>query len=117
MAISKNSKRVQFTLNKDKAKEKQIVDFLDGCIDSNAAIKEILFNYIVTNCDTKSMQVTKSEVHQSYTKSLQESNFNNNIVIDSDNKLVEVSNCENKSQQVSELEINELEELNKFIGI
>lgn len=117
MPISKDSIRIQFTLNKRKEKEKLITEFLDGCIDSNAAIKEILFNYIVTHCDTKSMQVTKFEAPQSYAKSLQESNFDNNIVNNSDNKLVEVSNCENKSQQEdkSELELNELDELKKFI--
>lgn len=116
MAISKNSKRIQFTLNLDKEKEKQIAEFLDWCINPNNSIKEIIFNYIVTHCDAQLPQVTQSEVSQNYSKSLKVSNFDNNIVSDSDDKLVEVSNGEEKSHEVTELELNELEELNKFIG-
>ncbi|WP_373899255.1 hypothetical protein ACER0A_002325 [Haloimpatiens sp. FM7315] len=115
MAISKNSRRVQFTLNSSKDKEKEIIKFLDGCIDTNAAIKEIIYSYIVSNCNTKLPQVTQIQVSQSKDKSLQVSNFDNNIVSDSDNKLLTMSNSEQQLPQVSELEQNELEELNKFL--
>ncbi|NFD31053.1 hypothetical protein EXN57_13235 [Clostridium botulinum] len=115
MAISKNSRRVQFTLNSSKEKEKEIIKFLDGCFNPNVAIKEIIFNYIVSNCESKLPQVTHLEVPQSYTKSLQVSNFNDNIVSDSDCKLVEVSNRDKKLHEVNEIEKNEIEELNKFL--
>jgi hypothetical protein len=61
MAISNNSVRVQFTLNITKEKEKLIADFLDGCINPNNVIKEILYNYIVSNSELKSLKVTQSE--------------------------------------------------------
>lgn len=115
MAISKDSRRIQFTLNSSKDKERKIIKFLDGCLNPNVAIKEIIFNYIVTHCDTQLPQVTQSEVTENYSKSLQVSNIDNNIVSDSDDKLVEVSNCEEKSLEVSELEKNEMDELSKFL--
>ncbi|MCW6092925.1 hypothetical protein LAV60_07020 [Clostridium sporogenes] len=115
MAISKDSKRIQFTLNGSKEKEREIIEFLDGCFNPNVAIKEIIFNYIVSNCESKLPQVTHLEVPQSYTKSLQVSNFNDNIVSDGDCKSVEVSNCEEELHEVSEIEQNEIEELNKFL--
>lgn len=99
MTISKNSIRIQFTLNSSKDKERKIIKFLDGCLNPNVAIKEIIFNYIVSQSDDKLVKV---------------SNIDNNIVSDSDNKLVEVSNCEEK-HEVSELEQNELDELSKFL--
>ncbi len=107
MAISKNSRRVQFTLNADKPKEKEMIEFLDGCFNPNVAIKEIIFNHIVSNCEYKLQQVPQSEVLQNHSKSLQVSN--------SDDKLVEVSNGEEKLHEVSEIEQNEIEELNKFL--
>ncbi|WP_205609513.1 hypothetical protein [Clostridium botulinum] len=115
MAISKNSRRIQFTLNTSKEKEKQIIQFLDECLNPNSTIKEIIFNYIVTHCDAPLPQVVQSDISQSYTKSLQVSNFNDNIVSDSDCKSVEVGNYEGKLYEVSEIEQNEIEELNKFL--
>ncbi|MCY6958899.1 hypothetical protein [Clostridium brassicae] len=111
MAISKDSTRVQFTLNSSKDKEREIIKFLNGCVDPKAAIKEIIFNYIVSNCEIQLPQISNIKIPQSYTKSPQVSNYSNSI----DNK---VSNSEDKLQQESEseLELNELEELNKFIG-
>ncbi|MBW9157218.1 hypothetical protein [Clostridium tagluense] len=108
MAISKNSVRVQFTLNLDKPKENQIAEFLSGCMDQNNSIKEIIYNYIVSNSELKSLEVTQIEVTQSDTKLLTMSNsehIDKNIV----------SNSEVKLHEVSELEINELAELSKFI--
>ena len=108
MAISKNSVRVQFTLNLDKPKENQIVEFLSGCMDPNSSIKEIIYNYIVSNGGVKLPLVTSIEVGEGDVKLLtvSESNdINKNIV----------SNSEEKSHEVRELEINELEELSKFI--
>ncbi|WP_061293638.1 hypothetical protein [Clostridium botulinum] len=115
MAISKNSRRVQFTLNADKPKEKEMIEFLDGCFNPNVAIKEIIFNHIVSNCEYKLQQVPQSEVLQNHSKSLQVSNLDNNIVSNSNDKLVEVSNGEEKLREVSEIEQNEIEELNKFL--
>lgn len=108
MAISKNSERVQFTLNKSKEKEKIIAEFLEECIDPNSIIKGILYNYIVSNSGTKLLKVVHSEVTQSDTKLLEVSKselLDDNIVTQSEVKLPEVSN----------LEQNELEELSKFI--
>jgi hypothetical protein len=108
MAISKNSTRVQFTLNKSKEKENQIVEFLEGYIDPNSMIKEILYNYIVSNSDTKLLKATHSQVTQSDAKLLGVSKselLNDNVV----------TRSEEKSPQVSDLELNELEELKKFI--
>ncbi|MPQ32413.1 hypothetical protein E4V42_13325 [Clostridium estertheticum] len=108
MAISKNSVRVQFTLNLDKPKEKQIVEFLDGCMDPNSSIKEIIYNYIVSNGGVKLPLVTPIKVSECDTKLLTVSksdNTNKNIVTQSGEK----------SHKVSELEMNELEELSKFI--
>ncbi|NFC29163.1 hypothetical protein EXN55_12840 [Clostridium botulinum] len=115
MAISKNSRRIQFTLNTDKTKEKEIIKFLDGCLNPNVAIKEIIYNYIVSNCEYKLPQVTDSKVPQSYTTSLKVSDFDNSMVSDGDDKSVEVSNCESELLEVSELEQNELDELSKFL--
>ncbi|KZL93581.1 hypothetical protein [Clostridium magnum] len=108
MAISNNSARVQFTLNKSKDKEKIIAKFLEEFINPNNAIKEILYNYIVSNSDTKLLKVTHSEVTQSDTKLLEVSKselLDDNIVTQGEVKLPEVS----------DLEQNELEELSKFI--
>ena len=107
MAISKNSVRVQFTLNTDKPKENQIVEFLDGCMDPNSSIKEIIYNYIVSNGGVKLPLVTPIEVSVCDAKLLTVSksdDVNKNIVTQSDEKL----------REVSELETNELEELRKF---
>lgn len=107
MAISKNSKRIQFTLNADKEKEKTIIDFLNSCVNPNNTIKEILYN-IVSNGDTKLLKVTHSEVTQSDKKLLEVSEselLSNNLVAQSEERSVEVSN----------LELNEMEELKKFI--
>lgn len=112
MAISKNSVRVQFTLNKDKEKEKIIVDFLNTCINPNNSIKEMIYNYIVSNSDSKLPQVTYSEVTQSEEKLVKVSN-SDDIMLDINNI---VSNSEEKLLEASELEMNELEELNKFIS-
>lgn len=101
MAISKNSSRIQFTLNSNKPAEKIIVDFLDGCIDPNAKIKEILYNYIVTESYSPLLKVSnfeRSEESESdkqlltFTKGdeqlLDLSKFNNEEIykIDSENK-------------------------------
>lgn len=108
MAISKNSTRVQFTLNLDKAKEKQIVEFLSGCMDPNSSIKEIIYNYILSNGGVKLPLVTQIEVSKCDAKLLtvsESESIDKNIVSNSDTKLLEVS----------ELEMNELDELSKFI--
>jgi len=108
MAISKNSVRVQFTLNTDKDKENQIIEFLNGCIDPNNSIKQIVYNYIVSNGDIKLPLVTRCEVSESDTKLLTVSksdDIGKNIV----------SNGEIKLHEVSELEMNELDELSKFV--
>jgi hypothetical protein len=113
MAISNNSVRVQFTLNTTKEKEKQIADFLDDFINPNNVIKEILYNYIVSNSELKSLKVTHSEVTKSEQKLLkvtQSEQKANNEVTQSEGKLLKVSNSEEKL-----LETNELEDLNKFI--
>lgn len=115
MAISKDSKRIQFTLNESKEKERKIIEFLNDCFNPNVAIKEIIFNHIVSNCEYKLQQVPQSEVLQNYSKSLQVSNLDNNIVSNSDDKLAEVSNGEEKLREVSKIEQNEIEELNKFL--
>lgn len=108
MAISRNSVRVQFTLNRSKEKEKQIAEFLDTCMDANSTIKEIIYNYAVSNSDTKLLKVTHSEVTQSDVQLLKvsESELNSNNI---------VTQSEEKSVEVSDLEKNELEELSKFI--
>lgn len=59
--ISKSSRRVQFTLNASKDKEKVIIDFLNTCMDENTSIKEILYAYIVGNSDAKLVKVTRSD--------------------------------------------------------
>ena len=108
MAISKNSVRVQFTLNLDKPKENQIVEFLSGCMDPNSAIKEIIYNYIVSNGGVKLPLVTPIEVSVCDAKLLavSESEYiDKNIASNSDTKLLEAS----------ELEMNELDELSKFV--
>ncbi|MCB2305855.1 hypothetical protein LGL08_01310 [Clostridium estertheticum] len=108
MTISKNSVRVQFTLNLDKPKEKQIVEFLDGCIDPNNSIKQIVYNYIVSNGGVKLPLVTPIKVSECDAKLLTVSksdNVNKYIVTQSDEKL----------HEVRELEMNELDELRKFI--
>ncbi|MBU3126717.1 hypothetical protein [Clostridium tagluense] len=108
MAISKNSVRVQFTLNLDKPKENQIAEFLGGCMDPNSSIKEIIYNYIVSNGGIKLPLVMPMEVSECEAKLLtvnKSDGINENIV----------SNSEEKLHEVSELEINELNELSKFI--
>lgn len=108
MSISKDSVRIQFTLNRSKEKERQIAEFLDGFINPNNTIKEILLNYIVSNSEGKLVKVAHSEVTQSKSKLLEVSKselLENNVVSNSEEKLVEVS----------DLERNELEELSKFI--
>lgn len=107
MAISKNSVRVQFTLNAEKEKEKAIIDFLNSCVNPNNTIKEILYN-IVSNSDVKLLKVTHSEITQSDERLLEVSESEllyDNIVTESNEKSVEVS----------DLELNEMEELKKFI--
>lgn len=110
MAISKNSVRVQFTLNKNKEKEKQISEFLDECIDPNSYIKEIIYSYIVSNRSTQLPLLSNSKIVNSDVKRSTVSNFNDNPVKTSE----KVTHYDEKSTKVSELELNELEELNKF---
>ncbi|MBU3185692.1 hypothetical protein [Clostridium estertheticum] len=108
MTISKNSVRVQFTLNLEKLKENQIVEFLDGCVDPNNSIKQIVYNYIVSNGGVKLPLVTPIKVSECDAKLLTVSkseDINKNMVTQSDEK----------SHEVSELEMNELDELRKFI--
>ncbi|MBZ9615261.1 hypothetical protein [Clostridium estertheticum] len=108
MAISKNSMRIQFTLNIDKPKENQIVEFLSGCIDPNNSIKQIIYNYIVSNGGVKLPLVTPIKVSEGDAKLLKVSksdDINKNIVTQRDEK----------SHEVSELEMNEIEELSKFV--
>jgi hypothetical protein len=111
--ISNNSVRVQFTLNTTKEKEKQIAEFLGGCINPNNTIKEIIYNYIVSNSELNLLKVTHSKVTESEYKSLkvtQSEQKANNEVTQSEGKLLKVSNSEEKL-----LETNELEDLSKFI--
>jgi len=111
--ISNNSVRVQFTLNTTKEKEKQIAEFLGGCINPNNTIKEIIYNYIVSNSELNLLKVTHSKVTESEYKSLkvtQSEQKANEEVTQSEQKLLKVSNSEEKL-----LETNELEDLNKFI--
>jgi hypothetical protein len=113
MAISNNSVRVQFTLNTNKAKEKLIADFLDGSIDPRASIKEIIYNYIVSNSELNLLKVTHSKVTESEYKSLkvtQSEQKPNKQVTQSYSKLPKESNSEEKI-----LEANELEDLSRFI--
>ncbi|NFJ83887.1 hypothetical protein FDA84_14465 [Clostridium botulinum] len=108
MAISKDSKRIQFTLNGSKEKEREIIEFLNDCFNPNSTIKEIIYNYIVSNYADKLQQVTQTYTSQSSVKLpkvTQNKNSNDNIV----------SNCDKKSHAVSELESNELAELSKFL--
>ncbi|MCB2310613.1 hypothetical protein LGL55_05685 [Clostridium tagluense] len=108
MAISKNSVRVQFTLNLDKPKENQISEFLGECMDPNSSIKQIIHNYIVSNGGVKLPLVIPMEVSECDAKLLAVSKS------DDINEYI-VSNSEEKPHEVSELEINELDELSKFI--
>lgn len=108
MAISKDSKRIQFTLNGSKEKEKEIIEFLNDCFNPNSTIKEIIYYYIVSNYGDKLQQVTQTNISQSSVKLpkvTQNDNSNNNIV----------SDYAKKSHEVSELESNELAELSKFL--
>ncbi|QXE20469.1 hypothetical protein [Clostridium sp. 001] len=108
MAISKNSRRVQFTLNADKEKEKAIINFLDSSVNPNSTIKEILYS-VVSNSNSQLLKVTHSEITQSQSKPVEVSKselLDNNVVTQSEEKLVEVSD---------EIGLNELEELKKFI--
>ncbi|WP_162174163.1 hypothetical protein, partial [Clostridium akagii] len=66
----------------------------------NNSIKEIIYNYIVSNSGVKSPQVT-------YIKNIKN--------IQSDEKILKVTQSDENLPETSELEINELEELNKFI--
>jgi hypothetical protein len=102
MAISKNSARIQITLNTDKEREKVIVDFLNTCMNEKNTIKEILYNYIVSNSDSKLLTVTHSKVTQSDAQLLKVTHS-------------EITQGEEKLLEVSDLELNEMEELNKFI--
>ncbi|WP_026883547.1 hypothetical protein [Clostridium akagii] len=111
MAISKDSVRIQFTLNITKEKEKQIADFLNECINQNNSIKEIIYNYIVSNSGVKSPRVTYIENTKSDEKILKVAQ-SDDIKLDINNK---VTKSEGNLLEKSELEINELEELNKFI--
>lgn len=108
MAISKNSRRIQFTLNTSKEKEKQIAEFLDGCFNPNSTIKEIIYNYIVSNYGDKLQQVTQVYTSQSSVK-LPKVTQNKNINNDT------VSNCDKKLHEVNGIEQNEIEELSKFL--
>ncbi len=108
MSISRSSTRIQFTLNESKEKEKIIAEFLDNCMNTNNTIKEILYNYIVSNSDTKLVKVTHSEVTQSKSKSVK---VNESELVKNNT----VSNSEPKLVEVSDLESNEIEELKKFM--
>lgn len=101
MAISKSSKRVQFTLNTRKEKENQIAEFLDGCIEPNSTIKEIIYDYIVSNSGVKSPQVTQI----TQIKNTQ-----------SEEKPLKVTHFEEKPPEMDEIQLNEMEELSKFTG-
>lgn len=123
MAISKSSRRVQITFNTEKEKEKVVVDFLNACMNEKNTIKEILYNYIVSNSDSKLLTVTHSQSVQSDAKLLKVSVNNsllNNEVTQSDSQLLEVTHSEvtqseEKLLEVSDLEKNELEELKNFM--
>ncbi|AUM92662.1 hypothetical protein [Clostridium botulinum] len=108
MAISKDSKRIQFTLNGSKEKEREIIEFLNDCFNPNSTIKEIIYNYIVSNYGDKLQQVTQTYTSQSSVK-LPKVTQNKNINNDT------VSNRDKKLHEVDEIEQNEIEELNKFL--
>ncbi|EPY2274688.1 hypothetical protein ACFLKB_00660 [Clostridium sp. FAM 1755] len=108
MAISKDSKRIQFTLNGSKEKERKIIEFLNDCFNPNSTIKEIIYNYIVSNYGDKLQEVTQTNISQSSVK-LPKVTQNKNINNDT------VSNFDKKLHEVNEIEQNEIEELNKFL--
>lgn len=108
MAISKSSIRHQFTLNTKKEKESIIANFLDTALNPNSTIKEILYNHIVSNYDTRLIKDSNYIVSEGNTKSLTMSKTNH----EEDKK---ESNFETKSYELSEIELNEIEELSKFV--
>lgn len=46
MALGKNTKRIQITLNADKTNDKVILEYLSSCYNENDKIKELLYSII-----------------------------------------------------------------------
>lgn len=139
MALSKNTKRFQITLNASKQKDKFILDYLEQSYNANDKIKELLYIAIVNQQDSKIQTVSKSTKKlltksNNDTKKVKVSNSKKNkkllTVTDSVAEKAIGTNSENISklltdskeelQEVNEsneaaLRKNELEELKKFM--
>lgn len=103
MALSKNTVRIQITLNSSKEKDKVILDFLDGFYDPKDKIKEILYlvasNKIVSNDNQKLLTITNGDVKKTIKNST-----------DNEEKLLTYSNRE--QEKIHE---NEMEQLKEFM--
>lgn len=139
MALSKNTKRFQITLNSSKEKDKFILDYLEQSYNENDKIKELLYIAIVNQKDSKIQTVsnnTKKLLTKSNndTKKVKVSNSKKNKKLltvtdsvtekatgtNSDNTSKLLTKSKDKLQEVNEsneatLRENELEELKKFM--
>ena len=61
MAISNSSKRFQLTFNRNKEKERIVLDYLSQSFNETQEIKRILFQYIVNQNSTKEIEETRSK--------------------------------------------------------
>lgn len=106
-------------MNSEKEKEKVIIDFLDDCFNENNTIKEILYNFIVGNGDTKLVKVTHLSENKSDEQLLEVSKSNSLSVTstqtDSENK-EKVTKSEEKLLTLSNLEQNEIDSLSQFVN-
>lgn len=97
MSLSKNTVRIQITLNATKGKDKAILNYLDKFYDAKDKIKEILYFAAISNGDEKLLTSSNNNEQRTTKKDIQ-----------SNKKLLTISN--DKQQKLKENELNQLKE-------
>lgn len=82
--MASSSQRLQLTLNAKKEREKVILDYLSQSFNPNAAIKEILYNFIVTQNNSKVVKDTQIEVKKSNSKRVKGTQNNSKLLNNKD---------------------------------
>lgn len=107
--MAKSSRRLQLVLNESKPKEKIILDYLAETFNENNAIKEILYNFIVSGGKLKKVKdtqfkVNNSKVAKSNSKKLKDTKIESKVVKDSKSKQKILTNTHSESKMVKNTE-------------
>ena len=126
--MASSSKRLQLTLNAKKEREKVILDYLSKSFNPNATIKEILYNFISTQGNSKIVKDTQKEYKKRHLKRVKNTQIeheqsNSKMVKDTqseENTLLDLSGINdtdlvNEFKNENPIKQNELNQLKEFM--